>query len=73
MDAVAAGLDLDPFWLGKIAPEHLPAVEELLQRGLLQPPVFRPSFLDRAEVKRRIAGLGKTHNFHSILDQEQAQ
>ena len=57
IDAVASGLDLDPFWLGKIAPEHLPAVDELLQRGLLQPPVFRPLFLDRPEVRQRIAGL----------------
>lgn len=70
IDAVAAGLELDPFWLGKIAPEHLPAVDELLQRGLLQPPVFRPSFLDRPDVRQRIAGLSAAQDFHSILDQE---
>lgn len=70
IDAVASGLDLDPFWLGKIAPEHLPAVDELLQRGLLQPPVFRPSFLDRPEVRLRIAGLANAPDFHSIFDQE---
>ena len=29
------GRSLDPFWLGKIAAEH-PAIEELLQRGLVQ-------------------------------------
>ena len=70
IDAVASGVDLDPFWLGKIAPEHLPAVDELLQRGLLQPPVLRPSFLDRPEVRQRIAGLAFDHSFTTILDQE---
>ncbi|MEO7410026.1 MAG: flavohemoglobin expression-modulating QEGLA motif protein, partial [Sphingomicrobium sp.] len=76
IDAVAAGLDLDPFWLGKIAPEHLPAVDELLQRGLLQPPVFRPLFLDRPEVRQRILGLSSLatkSNFSAIFDQESAQ
>ncbi len=73
IDALAAGLDLDPFWLGKIAPEHLPAVDELLQRGLLQPPVFRPLFLDRPEVRQRIAGLTATTDFNAIFDQESAQ
>ena len=70
IDAVASGVDLDPFWLGKIAPGHLPAVDELLQRGLLQPPVLRPSFLDRPEVQQRIAGLASDHSFTNILDQE---
>ena len=70
IDAVAGGLDLDPFWLGKIAPQHLPAVDELLQRGLLQPPVFRPLFLDRSDVRQRIAGLTPTQDFNSILVQE---
>ena len=70
VDAVASGLALDPFWLGKIAPDHLAAVEELLQRGLLQPAVFRPSFLDRPEVQQRIAGLTADQNFNAILDWE---
>ena len=73
IDAVASGLDLDPFWLGKIAPHHLPAVDELLQRGLLQPPVFRPAFLDRPEVRKRIAGLTANARFDTIFTQESAQ
>jgi uncharacterized protein (TIGR02421 family) len=54
---VADGASLDPFWLGKIAPEDVDAIEELLLRGLLQPPVFRPEFLSRPDVQRRIAEL----------------
>ena len=37
VDLVAAGASLDPFWLGKIAPEDVAAIEELLLRGLVQP------------------------------------
>ncbi len=51
VDLVAAGASLDPFWLGKIAPEDVEAIEELLLRGLLQPPVFRPEFLSRDDVR----------------------
>ena len=70
IDAVASGMPLDPFWIGKIAPDHLAAVEELLQRGLLQPPVFRPEFLDRTDAVARIARLSADASFDAILDWE---
>gem|GEM_PF-1886709 len=70
VDAVASGLPLDPFWIGKIAPDHLATVEELLQRGLLQPPVFRPEFLDRPDIQARIARLTADTSFDTILDWE---
>jgi len=70
IDAVAKGAELDPFWLGKIAPSHLPAVEELLQRGLLQPPVFRPDFLESPDTRARIARLREGLPFNSILSVE---
>ena len=70
IDAVAQGVALDPFWLGKIAPGHLPAVGELLQRGLLQPPVFIPDFLARPDIQARIARLRVDRGFDAILDLE---
>ncbi len=69
-DRVASGDSLDPFWLGKIAPEHLEAVEELLQRGLLHPPVFVPEFLAREDAKMRIASLGGEDFFDRLLELE---
>jgi uncharacterized protein (TIGR02421 family) len=54
---VAAGSSLDPFWLGKIALDHAPLVEELLQRGLLQEPRLHPHFLQRDDVRQRIGRL----------------
>lgn len=70
VDLVAAGASLDPFWLGKIAPEDLEAVEELLLRKLLQPPVFKPEFLAREDAQRRIARLRGGLPFDRILDLE---
>ena len=69
-DFVAAGIALDPFWLGKIAPSHLPAVEELLQRGLVSAPRHVPEFLARDDAKARISGLRKGHSLASLLTME---
>jgi uncharacterized protein (TIGR02421 family) len=70
VDLVATGASLDPFWLGKIAPEDVEAIEELLLRGLLQPPVFRPEFLARADAQRRIARLREGLPFDRLIDLE---
>ena len=57
MDLVAGGASLEPFWLGKIAAVHAPAIQELLQRGLVHAPRFLPLFLDDPAVGERIARL----------------
>ena len=40
-DLSAAGASLDPFWIGKIARDHVDAIEELIQRKLVQPPAVQ--------------------------------
>ena len=70
IDLVASGVSLDPFWLGKIAPSHLPVIEELLQRGLVSAPRHFPEFLARDDAKARIAGLRKGHDLASLLSME---
>jgi uncharacterized protein (TIGR02421 family) len=57
IDHVAAGGSLMPFWLGKIAGSDVPAMEELLQRGLVHAPKFLPEYLARPTVKQRIRHL----------------
>lgn len=57
IDLVVDGASLNPFWLGKIAVGHVPAIEELLQRGLVEQPRFIPLFLDEDETRQRIARL----------------
>jgi uncharacterized protein (TIGR02421 family) len=70
VDRVATGASLDAFWLGKIAPEHVDAIEELLLRGLLQAPVFVPDFLARDDAKSRIRRLREGLAFDRLLDPE---
>lgn len=57
IDYVAAGGSLKPFWLGKIAASDVPAMEELLQRGLVHAPMFLPEYLSRPTVQQRIQRL----------------
>jgi hypothetical protein len=57
IDLVAAGTSLEPFWLGKIDTGHAPAIQELLQRGLVHAPRFTPLFLDDPSTCDRIAQL----------------
>lgn len=70
LELVAAGVPLDPFWLGKIAPSHLSAIEELLQRGLVSAPRHIPEFLARDDARARIAGLTEGHSLASLLTME---
>lgn len=67
---VATGASLDAFWLGKIAPEHVKPVEELLLRDLLHAPVFVPEFLSRTDAQERIERLREGVPFDHLLDLE---
>lgn len=61
LDWVAVGRSLAPFWSGKIAMAHVPVIDELHERGFLQPAAVTPEFLDRdqarANLDRAAAGL----------------
>lgn len=57
IEYVSSGRSLAPFWLGKIALTDVPAIEELLQRGLVHPPTFLPHYLERPDAKQGIARL----------------
>jgi uncharacterized protein (TIGR02421 family) len=54
---LADGSDLSPFWYGKIAARHVPVIEELAARGLLQPPRSLPQFLARPDAQARIESM----------------
>lgn len=70
VDIVASGASLAPFWLGKIAPAHAPAIEELLLRGLVHKPLFLPEFLDRPATIRRISRLQAGLPFQDMFNPE---
>lgn len=54
---LAEGNELDLLYLGKLSTEHLPFVEELKWRRVLQPPSLTPGFLLDPEAQRRLAVL----------------
>ena len=46
LDALADGSTLDTLLVGKLALDHIPLVQDLLDRGVLQPAWVRPRWLD---------------------------
>lgn len=54
MELIAQDDDLSPFWIGKIAPVHVPIVKILLEQEWLSRPRLTPEFLERGDVKKRI-------------------
>ncbi len=64
---VIDGASLEPFWLGKIAVDHIPAIEELLQRKLARPAAVLPAFLADADTSDRIARLRRQGSIRPVL------
>lgn len=54
VDYLARGGRLDTLFVGKIATEHASVIEELQRRQVLEPPPFRPSYLDQPDAHYRI-------------------
>lgn len=54
MEYLVGGGDLEPYWMGKIAPIHVPVVRELGEKGLMKPARLKPEFLSRPDAKKRI-------------------
>ncbi len=67
---VASGGPLAPFWLGKIALTDVPAIEELLQRGLVHAPTFLPSYLNRPDAQNRIGRLTSDIGLDRLFEME---
>jgi uncharacterized protein (TIGR02421 family) len=54
LDALGEGSTLDPLLVGKLALDHIPLVQDLLDRGVLQPAWVRPRWLDVAGAQERL-------------------
>ena len=50
---------LDPLYIGKIGLRHVPIVEELQYRKILNPAPLRPRFLHGPEAERRLDRLAR--------------
>jgi uncharacterized protein (TIGR02421 family) len=65
LDYLRGGGQLDPLFVGKIAAEHIPLIQELQHRKVLKPPTLRPRFLEMPGVAER---LDKTRNGITVVD-----
>lgn len=54
LEAFAAGVSLDALLVGKLALDHLPLIQDLLDREVLQPPWIRPRWLDAPDAGQRL-------------------
>ena len=63
---LAKGGSLEPLLVGKLAAEHLPIIRELQHRKVLQPPPFRPRYMESAEALERLEHLRLGANLQDI-------
>lgn len=65
LDYLRGGGQLDPLFVGKIAAEHIPLIQELQHRRVLKPPALQPRFLQMTGVAER---LDKARNGITVVD-----
>ena len=54
LDALAEGSSLDVLFVGKLALDHIPLIQDLLDREVLHPPWVRPRWLDVPGAQERL-------------------
>ena len=57
LEALADGVNLDVLFVGKLALDHVPLIQDLLDREVLNPPWVRPRWLDVPGAQERLARL----------------
>lgn len=60
-----SGGELEPLYVGKLAPDHIPLIRELLLRNVLRPPALLPRYLMAASTS---GNLNKLRSFTTVLD-----
>lgn len=64
---LAADGELDPLFVGKIAVDHIPLIQELRHRKILDPPVLRPRYLDLPIVNERLNELREGRSVNDLI------
>jgi uncharacterized protein (TIGR02421 family) len=68
IDYLAKGGRLDTLFVGKIATVHTSVIEELQRRQVLEPPPFRPSYLDQPDSHYRIERIKSNPSPADLVD-----
>ena len=54
LEAIAEGISLDVLFVGKLALDHIPLIQDLLDREVINPPWVRPRWLDVPGAQERL-------------------
>ncbi len=68
IDYLKTGGRLETLFVGKMAAEHAPIIEELLRRQILTPPPLRPSYLDLPDTHYRIEQVRQGLSLEDLTD-----
>lgn len=55
LEFLAKGNELEPLFVGKIALEHVPFIQELRRRGIVKAPALLPRYWEREDFRARLA------------------
>ncbi|HKX65588.1 MAG TPA: tyrosine/phenylalanine carboxypeptidase domain-containing protein [Intrasporangium sp.] len=72
LDLLAEGGSLDPLFVGKLALDHIPLIQELLEREVLHPPWVRPRWLDVPGAPERLDRLRAGASVMDLYEGEEA-
>lgn len=67
LDYLAAGQRLEVLLIGKLAFGHVPLVEQLLERGVLEPPALIPHYLRHGEAERLVSELKQGQRLQRLI------
>ena len=70
LEALADGVDLDVLFVGKLALDHIPLIQDLLDREVLTPPWVRPRWLDVPGAQDRLARLREGASVTDLFEGE---
>jgi hypothetical protein len=70
LDALAQGSSLDVLFIGKLALDHVPLIQDLLDRGVLSPPRVRPRWLDVPGARERLDRLREGGSVRDLYEGE---
>ncbi len=69
LEYIGNGGELEPLLIGKFGLEHLPFIEELRWRRILEPPPLRPHYLEMEEAKERLARLRQRPSLQTLMEE----
>ncbi len=70
LEALAEGTSLDALFVGKLALDHIPLIQDLLERQVLNEPWVRPRWLDVPGAQERLAQLREGASVTDLFEKE---